>query len=55
MNEFDCCECGRHVFICSGLPLPEPRLCGLCLFIPSWFNDPVLVAVFDPDRVRARS
>lgn len=49
-QEFDCCECGCHI-IAFGDPRIPP-LCGFCLFLPGWFNEPVLVAVFDPEHDR---
>jgi hypothetical protein len=28
--EFDCVDCGTHVFLCSGPPVPEPARCAEC-------------------------
>lgn len=48
-EEFDCCECGRHIIRF----IPEPpglvKLCAQCITLPGWFNDPELVAILDPE------
>jgi hypothetical protein len=51
MMEFDCVECGRHIIDVSGIVI-EPLLCAHCLWLPGWFNDPVVVQLFDPDNDR---
>lgn len=50
MIEYDCCECARHIVAIVEERVPEPPLCALCLWLPSWHEDPQLVAIFDPER-----
>ena len=47
--EFRCCECRRLIVRLGVTAPPDPRLCAECLFIPGWFNDPVLRRRLDPD------
>lgn len=48
-EEFDCCECGRHIIIvCGGIP--EPPLCAACMMMPGWFSNPEVRAILDPDH-----
>ncbi len=49
--EFDCAECGFHIIDVSGL-VRDPPLCMHCLYLPGWFNDPKLCAIFDPGNYR---
>jgi len=47
--EFDCCECGRHIVaVCLDI-VPCPPLCAHCIALPSWFEDPQLVRIIDPE------
>lgn len=48
--EFDCCECGVHVFALCLDRAPEPPLCCTCLHLPGWHRDPQLRAIYDPWR-----
>lgn len=46
--EFDCVECGRHII---SLQTWEPTfcLCGMCIMMPGWYDDPRLREVLDPE------
>jgi len=46
-QEFDCAECGRHIFR-FGAPAELP-LCAHCIHLPGWFEDPELQRILDPD------
>lgn len=39
--EFQCCECNRYIIAFVGLR-PEPPLCGHCLNLPGWYEDPII-------------
>jgi hypothetical protein len=51
MIQFECCECHQHVIAIVLDKPPEPPLCALCIAMPSWFEDPKLVAMFAPERL----
>lgn len=40
--EFKCCECGQSIVAVVLEIVPEPPLCGMCLNIPGWNDDPHL-------------
>jgi hypothetical protein len=45
-QEFICADCERRIVMFCG---PEGTThCGLCQYLPGWFNDPQLRAIFDP-------
>lgn len=46
-REFDCIECRRHMIVLCEPP-DMPDICGICLHMPGWFNDPVLRVMLDP-------
>jgi hypothetical protein len=46
-DEFDCCECGRHIIVLCGTTAP---LCAACLMLPGWHRDTRLRAVIDEDH-----
>ena len=46
-REYDCAECGRHMIQFGG---PFTGLCGACLIMPRWFDNPELAACLDPDN-----
>jgi hypothetical protein len=48
-QEFDCCECGRHIIVIAG-PISQFELCAACIFMPGWFTTPEMVRFFDPSR-----
>lgn len=48
-QEFDCKECGRHIFLIAG---PLSDTCGACQCVPGWFLDPEIARVLDPDYRR---
>lgn len=48
--EFNCSDCGDHIFYVTAETPPYGALCAQCLHTPGWFNDPKLVAIFDPNR-----
>lgn len=43
-DEFDCIECGRHIIRIIS-ELNTPKLCAMCMHLPGWFNDPLLVHI----------
>lgn len=44
--EFDCSDCGVHVFeACADKPTVPP-LCATCLHVPGWMNDQELRRIF---------
>jgi hypothetical protein len=49
--EFICTECGAHVITIVEDKPPYGAICAHCLHMPGWFNDPQLVAIFDPERL----
>ena len=50
MIEFDCADCGQHIMVFGDDRLPEGPFCLTCLYMPGWFKDPKLRAIFDPDN-----
>lgn len=44
--EFDCCECGVHVYAICVDKAPDPPLCCTCLHVPGWMHDPRLREIF---------
>ena len=48
-DEFDCIECGAHVFAFGRVPREMP-LCATCISMPGWFRDPQLRAILDPEH-----
>jgi hypothetical protein len=49
MVEFNCCECKRHIVAVGLEKIPQPPLCAVCIFLPSWFEDQRLRAMLDPE------
>jgi hypothetical protein len=51
MVEFDCAECGRHIFYFGAdeAATSERLRCATCLNVPSWYRNPDLRALFEPD------
>jgi ribosomal protein L37E len=47
--EFDCVECGRHIFLICG---PPTTRCAACETVPGWWNNPEIAAIIDPDHSR---
>jgi hypothetical protein len=47
--EFDCVDCGRHIYNFGIEKTPEPPLCATCLHLPNWFDDPKLRKILDPE------
>jgi len=45
-EEFYCVECGRHIVRFHNSW--DVKLCVECVYIPGWFQDPKLCAIFDP-------
>jgi hypothetical protein len=39
--EFDCIECGVHVFAIGAIVVPEPPLCAVCGWAREFIPDPV--------------
>ena len=48
--EFDCRDCGLHVFDFGRTKAPDPPLCGLCAWLDEFVPDPAEQAA-----IRARS
>jgi hypothetical protein len=46
--EFDCQDCGCHVFAFGRVPTPPPVRCGVCVWIAEHVTDPAEAA-----RIRA--
>jgi hypothetical protein len=46
-REFDCADCGRHVFSIGG-PSDQVR-CAICEVLPGWFRDLEIRSYFEPD------
>jgi hypothetical protein len=47
--EYDCTECGRHIFQLGG---PLTRKCAFCTAMPGWFRDPDMAKRLDPEMLR---
>jgi len=45
-EEFYCVECGRHIVRFHNSW--DVKLCVECVYIPGWFQDAKLCAIFDP-------
>lgn len=41
VKEFDCTDCGQHIFSYSPAYPAETR-CMTCIWLPGWFKDPQL-------------
>jgi hypothetical protein len=55
MIEYDCRDCGVHVYAIGIEHVPEPPLCLQCKHMPGWLDDPRLVAMFDPERLTTKT
>lgn len=53
-KEFYCVECGVHVVAVVWI-VGSPLLCGQCIHVPGWFNDPTLAELFDPGGQLAKA
>ena len=49
-DEFDCCECGRHIIVVVGVIPDRLSLCAVCISMPGWFRDPRLREILDADH-----
>lgn len=47
--EYNCSECGRHIYQFGG---PQTGKCAACWTIPGWFNDPEIAQRIDPQMAR---
>jgi len=50
-DEFDCCECGRHI-IALPYDISKMHLCSACLMMPGWWKIPGVARAIDPEHDR---
>lgn len=48
-HEYDCRDCGRHIYQFGG---PVTGLCGACTTISGWYLHPDIARAIDPDHLR---